>query len=132
MVKVRAKSKRQTESRQFFETLGAQIARIRQSQGYTQAELARRIGLSQQAVFAYELGERRVSLFVLDQLAKVFRVRMEEIMGWSRPEPISKRRLSPRAMRHAERLQALSKTQQRFVIRIIDNLEAHHGAAPGR
>jgi len=26
-------------------------------------------------------------------------------------------------MRHAERLQALSKTQQRFVVRIIDVLE---------
>jgi hypothetical protein len=28
-----------------------------------------------------------------------------------------------KAMRHAERLQALSKTQQRFVVRIIDALK---------
>ncbi len=27
-------------------------------------------------------------------------------------------------MRHAERLQALTKTQQRFIIRILDVLEA--------
>lgn len=29
-------------------------------------------------------------------------------------------------MRHAERLQALSKTQQRFVVRILDVLEEHN------
>lgn len=44
------------------------------------------------------------------------------------PARSKKRRLSPRAMRHAERLQALSKTQQRFVLRIIDVLEVANGA----
>jgi len=41
----------------------------------------------------------------------------------SKPVRERKGRLSPRCMRHAERLQALPKTQQRFVVRIIDVLE---------
>lgn len=42
--------------------------------GKTQAELARAIGVSQQALFAYELGERRTSVLVLAKIAKVFAV----------------------------------------------------------
>lgn len=111
------------ESLAYYKALGAHIALLRKARGMTQAELARAIGVSQQAVFAYEIAERRVSVFILIKLAKVFSITVEELMGISRPVRIPKRRLSPRAMRHAERLQALSKTQQRFVVRIIDMLE---------
>jgi len=94
----------------------------------TQAELARALGVSQQAVFAYEIGDRRISVLILERLARLFRLNIDQLLGFG-PEPSSrKRRLSPRAMRHAERLQALSKTQQRFVVRIIDMLEAANGA----
>jgi len=94
----------------------------------TQAELARALGVSQQAVFAYEIGDRRISVLVLERLARLFRLSVDQFLGFV-PEPSSKkRRLSPRAMRHAERLQALSKTQQRFVLRIIDVLEVANGA----
>jgi transcriptional regulator with XRE-family HTH domain len=112
-----------SHSRQYFSALGAHVGAIRKAQGYTQAELAQRIGVSQQAVFAYELGERRISVLVLDKLAKAFGVGLEELVRLSKPRLGPRRRLSPRAMRHAERLQSLSKTHQRFVIRIIDVLE---------
>ena len=90
----------------------------------TQAELARAIGVSQQAIFAYELGERRISILVLTKIAKVLDQTVEGMVGLTRPPARTKGRLSPRSIRHAERLQGLSKTQQRFVIRIIDVLEA--------
>lgn len=112
------------ESHAYYRSLGAHLALLRKSRGMTQAELARAIGVSQQAVFAYELGERRVSVFLLVKLIKVFSLPIEELVGVTKPVRIPKRRLSPRAMRHAERLQGLSKTQQRFVVRIIDMLEA--------
>ncbi len=44
------------ESRAYFKALGAHVTTLRKAQGMTQAELARAIGVSQQAVFAYELG----------------------------------------------------------------------------
>jgi len=114
-----------TESRVYFVELGARVAGLRKARGLTQAELARAIGLSQQAVFAYELGERRISVLVLCKLAKVFDISVEELIGLNRPVRAQKRsRLSPRAVRHAERIQALTKTQQRFVVRIVDTLEA--------
>ena len=111
------------ESRAYFQVLGAHVTELRKARGMTQAELARAIGVSQQAVFAYEMGERRISVLVLAKLARIFSTSVEDIVGLSKPVRVRKGRLSPRCMRHAERLQALSKTQQRFVIRIIDVLE---------
>ncbi len=112
------------ESRAYFRALGKHITERRKRIGMTQAELARAIGVSQQAVFAYELGERRVSVLILGKLSRVFAVSVGDLIGMSQPARGPKRRLSPRAMRHAERLVALSKTQQRFVVRIIDVLES--------
>lgn len=112
------------ESLDYYKALGVRIALLRKARGMTQAELARAIGVSQQAVFAYEIAERRVSVLILVKLAKVFEITVETLMGVTRPVRMPKRRLSPRAARHAERLMALSKTQQRFVVRIIDMLEA--------
>lgn len=111
------------ESKRYFAALGAHIVQLRKERGMTQAELARAIGVSQQAVFAYELGERRVSVLILVRLANVFAVPFEELIGIAPPASMRKGRLSPRAVRHAERLQALPRTQQRFVIKIIDVLE---------
>lgn len=115
------------ESRAYFRALGAHVTALRKSRGMTQAELARAIGVSQQAVFAYELGERRISVLVLAKLATVFAVSVEEMVSPSKQVRVPKGRLSPRCIRHAGRLQALSKTQQRFVIRIIDVLEDSNG-----
>ena len=112
------------EAQAYYKALGAHIALLRKVKGMTQAELARAIGVSQQAVFAYEIADRRVSVFMLVKLTQVFSTTADKLIGLAPPVRVPKRRLSPRAMRHAERLQALSKTQQRFLIRIIDMLEA--------
>jgi DNA-binding XRE family transcriptional regulator len=110
------------ESRTYFRALGSHISVLRKEHGMTQAELARTLGVSQQTVFAYELGDRRVSVLMLVKLAKVFAVEVEDLMGMTKPQRPAKRRLSPAGVRHAERYQMLSKTQQRFVARIIDVL----------
>jgi transcriptional regulator with XRE-family HTH domain len=119
------------ESRVYFRALGKRVSALRKSHQMTQAELARATGVSQQAVFAWELGERRISVLVLAKLAKIFSTPVEDMIGLSKPLHVAKGRLSPRCMRHAARLQALTKTQQRFVIRILDTLEdSNQGGAP--
>lgn len=120
------------ESRTYFEALGKRVTQLRKSRGMTQAEMGRALGVSQQAVFAYEIGERRISVLVLQRLARVFRISTDQFLGFAPEPPVRKGRLSPRAMRHAERLQALSITQQRFVVRILDMLEAYNKSATTR
>lgn len=109
------------ESRAYFKALGAHIAQLRKEQGMTQVELARALGVSQQSVFAYELGERRITVPMLAQLANIFAISVEELMGITKPRARRQRR-SQKILRHAERMQLLTKTQQRFVIKIIDIL----------
>jgi transcriptional regulator with XRE-family HTH domain len=109
------------ESRTYFRALGKHITELRKEFGMTQAELARALKVSQQTVFAYELGDRRVSVLMLIKLARIFDTSVEELSGLRMPiRP--KRRLSPAGARHAENYQRLSKTEQRFVKRIIDLL----------
>lgn len=109
------------ESRAYFRALGKHICQLRKEAGMTQAELARALNVSQQTVFANELGERRVSVLMLVKLARVFDTSVEELSGLKMPLR-TKRHLSPAGVRHAERYQQLSKTQQRFVRRLIDVL----------
>lgn len=111
------------ESRAYFAALGKRIAMLRKSRQMTQAELSRAVGVSQQALFSYEWGDRRVSVLVLERIAKAFDMPVADLIGMAKPVRMPKGRLSWRAMRHAERLQALRRTDQRFVIRIINVLE---------
>jgi transcriptional regulator with XRE-family HTH domain len=110
------------ESRAYFRALGAHIGVLRKEQGMTQAELGRELGVSQQTVFAYELGDRRVSALVLVRLACTFNVSVGELSGMSKPIRTPHRRLSPAGVRHAERFEQLSRTQRRLVKKIIDTL----------
>ena len=52
--------------------LGIRIAILRRSKGWSQAELARRIGVSTSAVGMYEQGRREPSLALLVRIAKEF------------------------------------------------------------
>lgn len=116
------------ESRAYFRALGAHITVLRKEQGMTQTELARALGVSQQTVFAYELGDRRVSVLIVAKLAKTFGVSVEELMGMTKPPPRTDPRISPAGRRLASLYQQLSKTQQRFIKKIMDLLVLANGA----
>jgi transcriptional regulator with XRE-family HTH domain len=110
------------ESRTYFRALGKRIEILRKEIGMTQAELARAIGVSQQTIYAIEIGARRVSVLMLAKLAPIFQISVEQLMGTSTPQLRTNRHPSPAGMRHAERFQQLSRTEQRFVKKIIDVL----------
>lgn len=117
------------DSRQYFKALGARITELRKAHDMTQAELARATGVSQQTVFAYELGDRRVSVLMLVKFAGLFQIPVEQLMGIAPLQPASERS-SGKWMYHAQRMRGLSRTDQRFIIKIIDVLE--QGATPRR
>jgi len=114
------------ESRAYFRALGLHLSALRKQQGMTQAELARMLGVSQQTVFAYELGDRRVSVLTLTKLAETFEVPVEQLIRLMKPAPktvrVEKTKLAPAGVRFAQRFQSLTKTQQRFVARIMEVL----------
>ena len=62
--------------------LGTRIASLRQSYGFSQADLAQRLHISTSAVGMYEQGRRTPSIDILILIAKIFSVSLDYlIMG---------------------------------------------------
>jgi transcriptional regulator with XRE-family HTH domain len=110
------------ESRAYFKALGARISHLRREHRITQAELADILDVSQQTVFAYEAGERRVSLSLLPLLAKTLGVSIEELVGTVKPVSPKKQQHSPVLLRQVELIQQLPKEHQRFITWLITTL----------
>jgi len=110
------------DERAFFIDMGARIARLRKEEGITQVQLAELLGTSQQTITAYEVGRRRVPVSSLPKIAKLLGVSVEELIG-EEAKP-GKRGPAPKLQQQLERITRLPKTQQRFVMQVIDSVIA--------
>ena len=94
--------------------LGMQIALLRISKGWSQAELARRIGVSASAVGMYEQGRREPSLGLLVHLAQELGVTTDYLLmgGMSDFDPSTAPKLPFLTVRTAALLRLLSRTMK--------------------
>jgi transcriptional regulator with XRE-family HTH domain len=102
----------------FFKQLGHRIAELRKQSGLTQVQLADALQLSQQVIAAYELGTRKLPLSLLPELARIFGVPAEELMGGENGS--GKRGPTPKLQRQVEQISRLPRAKQRFVIELLD------------
>jgi transcriptional regulator with XRE-family HTH domain len=110
------------DEKAFFAQLGARIAQTRKAQSITQVQLAERLGVSQQTINAYEVGRRRMPVSSLPLIARLLGVSIEELMG-EEPAP-GRRGPAPKLQQQIERIQKLPRSQQRFVMQMIDTVLA--------
>lgn len=108
--------------RPFYRALGLRIAAARKAAGLTQTQLAEQLGLAQQTLAHYEAGRLRVALALLTPLARTLGVSTEELIGEQAPP--GKRGPVPKLQQQMERIQRLPKSQQRFVMQMIDTVLA--------
>ncbi len=59
--------------------LGKRIQKLRKSSGFTQEELAEKIGISRAYMGFIEQGRYSASLEVLEKIAKVLRIKMSDL-----------------------------------------------------
>jgi len=116
--KVEAQAADEPASRAYHRSFGMRIAQLRKDRAMTQAELASRLGVSQQTVFAYEAGERRVRINFLPMLTEIFRISADELLGITQPKQRPQDCVSARLAHHVDTLQRLSAADSRFVIRL--------------
>src|SRR6266404_469126 len=109
--------------RAFFERLGARMAELRKSQDITQVEMAKTLGVSQQTINSYEVGRRRIPVSALPTLARSLGVSLEELFG-DDAAAAKKRGPAPKLQQQIERIQQLPRTQQRFVMQMLDTVIA--------
>lgn len=110
------------DEREFFVELGKRITRLRKENHITQVQLAETLGLSQSAMTAYELGQRRVPASMLPTLAEIFKVPVDELLGKPATKGSSKRGPASRLQQQIEAVSQLPKTQQRFVSQMLDTV----------
>jgi transcriptional regulator with XRE-family HTH domain len=96
-----------TGDRTFLRALGQRVAERRKAQGLTQADLATRLGISQQLVASYKGGRRRLPVALLPALAQHLAVSVEALLGLT--NGTSKRGPTPKFQRHLEQLSRLPR-----------------------
>lgn len=107
----------------YFKVLGARVAQLRKEQALTQVQLAEALGISQQMVASYEVGRRRIPVSMLQALAQALSVDIDGLLG-DTAKARGKRGPAPVLARHMERISALPKTQQKFVIQVLESVLA--------
>lgn len=112
------------EERAFFIAFGQRLAALRKAQGLTQVQLAELLDVSQQAITAYEGGQRRVPISTLPLLARTLGVSMEDLIGVPAARATGKRGPAPKLQQQLEQLSRLPKAQQRLVSQVIDSVLA--------
>ncbi len=101
------------------ETLADRITRFRAESGYTQAELAEKLGLTQSLVSAYERGTRRLYVDLLIDLADAFAVTPNELLGIESNGRAAKP-LSVHLVKRLNKIQELPKHKQKMLLGTID------------
>jgi transcriptional regulator with XRE-family HTH domain len=110
------------DQKTFFADMGARIARLRKERGWSQTELGKRAGLSQQIVASYECGQREhLPLCRLIDLAEVLGVDLVELLIGENGGP-RKRGPSSKMEKQIDQVRRLPKAKQRFVSELLENI----------
>lgn len=116
------------EDESFFKDLGSRIAQARKERNITHVQLATTLGIAQQTLARYEGGRLRLPASLLPPLAQELQLPVEDLLGRpSATKARAKRGPAPALAQHMERISALPKPQQKFVIQMIEMALAQHG-----
>lgn len=101
------------------ESMGQRIARLRKERGYTQVELAEKIGIIQALVSDYERDKLRPHAEMVARFARALDVSADELLGLKKTKAngaIQNRRL----LRRLQKIELLPRRDQEALIRTID------------
>ncbi|MBA7554049.1 hypothetical protein ES705_46661 [subsurface metagenome] len=101
------------------QTIGERLTQIRKKRGYTQKELAQKMGLIQSLISAYECNKLRLNAEMLTRFCNSLKVSADEILGTKRTnhkEPT----LSLRLVRRLKKIESLPLSKQKALLQTID------------
>ncbi|MDJ0766873.1 MAG: helix-turn-helix transcriptional regulator [Myxococcota bacterium] len=101
------------------ETLGQRLARFRKEKGYTQVELALKIGTIQRLISDYECGKLRPHPEMLIRFALALEVSTDECLGL-KTKQTKTRKPSRRFLKRLDQIEKLPKRDQDALLRTID------------
>ena len=101
---------------------------LRKTHGITQVQLAETLGVSQQAITAYETGQRRVPISMLPLLAETLDTSIEDLIGAPARRRSGKRGPAPKIQQQLEQIGKLPAAKQRAIAQVLDAMLQQHGA----
>jgi transcriptional regulator with XRE-family HTH domain len=101
--------------------IGQCLVKIRQAQGLTQVELARRLGLSKRTLCSYEKGDRRLPTPLVKDLCTILGVSADELLGI---EQLKKdgRSAEVRIQKRLNQITSLPEEDRKMVLDMVDLL----------
>lgn len=101
------------------ESMGKRIARLRKERGYTQVELAEKIGITQKLISDYERDKLRLHSEMVLHFSLALEVSADELLGVKKSKK-DRAKPSLRLLRRLQKISELSQTQQRALLQTID------------
>jgi len=98
-----------------------QIKKLRKRQGFSQEELGKLIGVSQQVITNYERGLREPYVETLVKLAGALKVSMDQLIG-TKPVEDDKSPVPRSLAKRFEAVKKLSRNKQKAFISMVDAL----------
>jgi transcriptional regulator with XRE-family HTH domain len=96
------------------------LARLRRERGWTQIELAERVGITQRLVSDYERGRLRLNADVVVRLANALETSTDELLQPKGARAPLRRKPSLRVQRRVEKIEKLPPHQQNYLLKTID------------
>ena len=102
------------------ETVGQRLARLRKERGWTQVELAERIGIIQSLISDYERDRLRMNPDMVLRFAAALEITTDELLQPNGGKPPLRHRPSLRVLRRLEKIEKLPPHQQSTLLKTID------------
>ena len=102
------------------ETFGRRLARLRKERGFTQVEIAERVGIIQALVSDYELDKLRLNAEMVVRFATALEITTDELLKPKESKAPLRRKPSLRMLRRLEKIESLPAHQQTTLLKTID------------
>ena len=102
------------------DSFGQRLARLRKDKGFTQVELAKKVGIIQVLVSDYEHDKIRPNPDVLVRFALALAVSADELLGLKKTKKAEGTRGNSRFLRRLQLIETLPKRDQDALLRTID------------
>ena len=104
------------------ESIGERVGRIRKERGFTQVELAEKIGVIQSIVSAIERDVLKLSAEMAVRFALALEVSTDDLLMPTQRNGSQGKKPSRKILRRLEKIETLPRTQQMAVLKTIDNV----------
>ncbi len=101
------------------ESRGRRLARLRKEKGFTQVELAAKIGTTQTVISDYERDRLRPNAEMIIRIAQALDISTDEYLGL-KPSQTNGPKLNRRFLRRLKMIETLPKRDQDALLRTID------------